>query len=57
MKLSLTGTRVTFEDGTVVHMSLQNGFKLLCSLLREGWVVSQIGPVTSGPTESNKPVS
>lgn len=34
--LSLTGTKLTFEDGTVIHMSLKDGLKLLCSLSREG---------------------
>lgn len=37
MIFSLTGTKITFEDGTVIHMSLKNGFKLLCSLSREKW--------------------
>lgn len=42
---SLTGTKVTFEDGTVIHMSLKNGLKLLCSLSREKWEVVDPKPV------------
>ncbi len=46
---SLTGTKITFEDGTVIHMSLKNGLKLLCSLSREKWGIET-------PAKDTKPV-
>jgi hypothetical protein len=46
---SLTGTKVTFEDGTVIHMSLKEGFRLLCSLSREGWGIRPADPPPPSP--------
>lgn len=53
MIFSLTGTKITFEDGTVIRMSLKNGFKLLCSLSREGWEV--VSPPKKEPLNGNLP--
>lgn len=31
------GCVVTFDDGTVIHMSLRDGLRLLARLRAEGW--------------------